>query len=1804
VIVFVDDQAAAEIPLLGIPPQPNIEVYGQHNYGPLVNLDVHALVNFGLVVADGQLLTEQFIMRNTGTRSGDFSISYTGDQPVKVMPMTGMINPGETVTIKVELIAQNLGEHVEEINISLEGSPLTTWYMYAQIVNRRLVLFTGDGSQTLQHIAFGATYYGSDLEQTAMLRNSSPYPIDFVAVLEEGAAGEEPGVDLTRAATATTATLLTEYGSANSLSSVVTMHPNQGTIGAYQTIPVTFKFSPRFLSSSHGWNHKQELAARRDYALFMHIEPLGVDTDTSVRTGDDPRVEIAITGTALPVQVDILPEKTLEFGECATGDTISILTAIQNDSPLLPAAFSVNRVAYFKAKPSHGVLSPGQKADLFLTFCPTHMGLLKTKLNIDVHGVRHRPRHGSSQVTPIVSIPLSLTGRCTQIQQKSKTSKKQDDKQMTNVTLVNIEVTDNEISRFSPRAATGQMGHSPAQIEVPGLAHEQNSSKTPKSKPVIPTACPDDLASSIRPHNRLETVKTPFTGIKRYTYIDPDYTHGPEEADTKKKHRQKYIDFIQSSYSDRKKSEAELEQNKIDQKVDLGMEPSSGLRPPVPNTKQSAQQSDSDTHEHQITLLTSTHLVTSRSAAHSHFVSQGLNAVPVTPKEVTDCKQLLTPVQLRCVQVSPVVIEFGQVCVHSVNTILVYVANGLDQHIHIEAKVDCSELRQSSPLSQVIPPYTTAKLPLVFESHRMGSFQRSVQYIINSHHNSHVIVQADVVSVGLHVSRYKIIFQPQVGRQPDTTYQEILVLENKRNHAAEFVWVESNHEDLDEPQGFIVHPARGIVEPHKKLCCLVMYRPTFDSPLEGNIVGQVKDGNRLSVRCQVELGSPVCGFKDRRLLFGAVPLALSTTRTTIIENKGAHHVFFKVSNPSPYPGMMITPMTGNIPVGGSVQLSVELNPQATGKFDTWIHVNIRQSKRISLRVAGSVEMPLVDVNMDVFQFGGVYCGSQSQQKFHLHNHSSVRAQVCIDLSQYRDFAIQLPRRDVQLEGNYVNPDRNVYICNLSANETAKCQLIFMPTEVAAYDFVLPVTVNNIEPPPAPRSPWPPSPTQSRQGILSDNELRHGDSRREEREGPTPKRRVLATALSSRLEVNKTSLDITLPAGYLDMGIANPYINSEGIILTNISKETLSCSFDLSQGGDAFEKGVFRFIEKNTMCSLSSLNKSLPNCVGKMLEPGQSLEIGLMFCPNAPGQYKASVPLLLNDDSNDPYRMIELHGSLPSSCLLFDPPRLTLVPVPLGIRTASEFTIRGTHFNKATKLMVSVPDLSDLTTDKQAIELKVEFLSGDCVRLCEDDTPCDLRCRLEFISIEPVTYSGNVTFSDDEGNIYLLPISLGADNCILTVYSYLAAQRQCYQIIREPPAPQQQETDSGTGQATRHPTSLHYYCPSGEAVLRPISLSEAVSSTQPSATASVSQFAFESFAMSRRGTFTRSSLPSSTPSSIQKITTPRDGARNLPGGPAGKAVISDIEITSDQPQTETFVAADLSEEQWFLIDVLGAVRRWFSSHGWPGSYHPVDIPDSLRSSLTCDGVHPPSKDDKAVRAGRWRPTSSKKPVWTVFDCVAHLCGSPIPGIPINSPLPLDPIERAKHVHWLYSTLITFLKSQGAWLSSVEPDMLLAFEDFRRWHLLKLQMSGRREPREKQEEEREEQNIRAQFDLLSTQAWTDLLLQILKVFVLSQITTCPAPMPPCSASIHVDVSPLRSNIYGTAERMLLEWLNRLYEDQRNRLFAHLPEDEQPVTRWIVNFDVDLIDGLVIGACLAAYTPFLVISRAIETIRTKCI
>ena len=60
------------------------------------------------------------------------------------------------------------------------------------------------------------------------------------------------------------------------LTSLLAVFPNQGTLSPGGTAELYFKFSPRFQRSSLGWNSIDELAPRKDYALFINIEAVGI----------------------------------------------------------------------------------------------------------------------------------------------------------------------------------------------------------------------------------------------------------------------------------------------------------------------------------------------------------------------------------------------------------------------------------------------------------------------------------------------------------------------------------------------------------------------------------------------------------------------------------------------------------------------------------------------------------------------------------------------------------------------------------------------------------------------------------------------------------------------------------------------------------------------------------------------------------------------------------------------------------------------------------------------------------------------------------------------------------------------------------------------------------------------------------------------------------------------------------------------------------------------------------------------------------------------------------------------------------------------------------------------------------------------------------------------------------------------------------------------------------------------------------------------------------------------------------------
>lgn len=81
---------------------------------------------------------------------------------------------------------------------------------------------------------------------------------------------------------------------------------------------------------------------------------------------------------------------------------------------------------------------------------------------------------------------------------------------------------------------------------------------------------------------------------------------------------------------------------------------------------------------------------------------------------------------------------------------------------------------------------------------------------------------------------------------------------------------------------------------------------------------------------------------------------------------------------------------------------------------------------------------------------------------------------------------------------------------------------------------------------------------------------------------------------------------------------------------------------------------------------------------------------------------------------------------------------------------------------------------------------------------------------------------------------------------------------------------------------------------------------------------------------------------------------------------------------------------------------------------------------------------------AARTSNW-DNNSKKESRSVFDLVGHLCGRPVPGIPLASTLPTCPVDRVRQIHWMYSTLLTFLRyvhfTMGGWGNSLQSSLFI-------------------------------------------------------------------------------------------------------------------------------------------------------------------
>ncbi|XP_054484324.2 cilia- and flagella-associated protein 47 [Agelaius phoeniceus] len=1689
---------------------------------PYCDLEIQSEVDFGEMIANSKLVTKQISISNHGTIAGVFKISYDGLVLLNIKPVRGVVKPKSARKIRVDVCTDVPGVIKEMMKVELESRGCTEVWVRGVVVEQVLKVLGVNCGKVLKCINFGPLYFGTSKTEQIYLYNESPECMDWVAVLEDNAIGGEMGTDLQGSTDAVLHDLSLKTKDVD-VSTLILCAPNQGTLEPYEKSLITVCFSPEKFERDFEVNDASPV---QDYVVFLRFETAGkrggslqnLSGGATATTSSHSRyVDLALMGSGFPVILTFKPGTVINFEDCYLGEQTQVACTMKNESEFLPVTFRFRKTAHFSVSPARGKLKTKSEKEVMISFSPHQIGKFEMKQIIDIIGTGVDKNNVDVLKTkPFHQIYLTLHAVC-----KSKRTSV--------VFTINPGLTpliSNETGQYVVRGRGQLSDTAPVAIlkSIRTQIHTHRKNRNREDDALI--AFPNDRAASLRPSEWNKKYRTIFTKTERYNYVDPEFAYTDTERLLREENKKQYVRFISHLRQRRLEREAARRFYIYNNPVSLGIKPAEGLKSPnisitdFPMEKPQPEMLPLDDN----CMLTSRNLAAIVSKSTNKGVWSWLSPVPSSAQEKEDCSLTLTHKQLHQIFIGPSTIDFGDVCVYSTTTKELHIINNLSVHIWIQIEIEVAELQETSPLSQVVPPLTKTHIPVVFETINAGMFKNSFSYKINNKHIGHVLVVAHAKPIELQLSRREVILSPVSGCLAGTEFRRTVRVCNPRNQPAGFIW---RPVAGDSKPAFTIQPTRGFVEPYSDVECEVVWHPGFSTPETGQFTLHVRKGNSVNLKCSAKFGTTRVQFVAQSISFAHSPIGFTTCKTASILNTGYNHAYFQVLDSNPLPGMKITPSEGVIPVGGFVDLKISFTPKAHMSFDKKVEVAVRNAAELTLRISGFSEITEIGIDVGIFEYQGVYVGSTKSIPFLLQNKGQSCTRVQFDFIDHKDFKLYAE------DNSAIDRSRSkpyLYTVYLKEGSSLKCFLTLTPKKVAAYDFILPIAVPRATyPTPAPAvplkrgapAPLPPPETPA-----------------------LPICRVRANGLQPLVEFSSMEFKFEEHSSDMRSSTADRSMSSQNLVLKCLAREDVIWKFNFDDVDKNIEDGIFRFSQKH-----GRLHKK------------EEVSIAVSFWPPCPGTYTSEITLHLN---NNPARYIlTLSGTLRSPKMDFHPPFLMLMPVPLGVETEAVVTIIPQDFLRDSQIRVKLPEL-ELPDGTRTCPFSVEFPEGKNIVLSSDGTSNELTCLISFSSSKPLSFLGEMLLIDEEENRFSFQVAGTADNCLLTLYPYLALHCSDQKIIWR-----SNNKDFSTG----------------EVVLQPC-----FTPASPSHTHSTSSLGANS------GSSCEDSQSESTTDESES-----DEYESEENEEASEESKTDSESDGRGDKCELSFFPDEDEEDYiFFQKTLNAVQSWFTLFGWSKGQNPISIPHSLRSDVCIVQLTVAQEKNFKRRVDKDKG---------FYEMLLNLNGQSIPGIAASQSLSTDPVERMFQLHWQHSELLSFLKRKGAHLPHIMPEFLLAPEDYELWSEVN---TGLRcfVPEAKRASMRSSGKLSGRrtfvlenrmFETMSKRAWTDVLLQMYKVFVLPRVSSRMVPDPSSLESLQnmpgIKSEPLCSNVYSRYERTILIWLNKNYEKNRKIVWKDSERGGIPPMRWIVNFDQDLLDGLVLAAQMAGYCPYLIPTHFIK-------
>ncbi|KAJ3242207.1 Cilia- and flagella-associated protein 47 [Chytriomyces hyalinus] len=829
-------------------------------------LEHDGVLDFGVIVSGRfkdsdrgrTLASKQFLIRNIGHAGATLNLEYDRSlfsidpDCIQLGPVNkNAVDGSNERQLCVNLLAVPVGNYSEHVSFQSADFPKNsmpkTASFLAAIVDHKLRFKHPETKQELDplHIDFGSLYYSQTATFTAVLENRDSKPLKWVimhagescprvpqgsfALDKHNKRVKTPGLGVLPKLQSTDADADEAAAKAS-----ITVDPMEGNLDPFSSCLITFRFSPHDKMQATGFKCHRTEPSSTVYKMPLQLKIQSNDTSPgSIEYGEEP-IAMSLSGRACPVLVDV-SSKELSFPalHLGTGELHKeAFVTLKNKSSELGISFKVGTLAQFHAEPSHGTLTAGESSQIKIQFKPHQLGHFERILNIDVSPVSQTIPSGNSQN----SLASAVEG---------------DSSRKTNLRRIQLKLK-------------GSL--KPEKPSIP-------------SKPVYPPAAEDQADSSLR-----------------LSSINPDAKKMSNQWAEKMDNCQKYWAYLKSSRIQRlldgrlKRVGKDGVQVSYDTLLheDVRVDSENGLLPPEP-----VDFEISETEKMSIQLINQRGETDATKLKH---LFQQLMLEPVPNFSIAEeyegelnLQTHLSPEEVSNIYTSLNDIDFGEVSIHSVNTIplkFLY-ASTLESPVCISVLSEGGDL-VITPKTILLPPMTVQAISVSFTSETPGPHSGKITYLVNGRYRYQISTEAFVKPLSLELStttvqlevsanqdreapRDSSAVEPHVSRpfNPSHQAETVIHIKNDGNYSTAFEWI------IDHPQSFTsngiaiegefkIVPSSGVIDSFSTANATIIYTAGIKCSCEKvatlNVIdpktGQICE--TIKVQCRGDIAAAMC----------------------------------------------------------------------------------------------------------------------------------------------------------------------------------------------------------------------------------------------------------------------------------------------------------------------------------------------------------------------------------------------------------------------------------------------------------------------------------------------------------------------------------------------------------------------------------------------------------------------------------------------------------------------------------------------------------------------------------------------------------------------------------------------------------------------------------------------------------------------------------------------------------------------------------------------------------------------------------